>query len=222
MGESGLRIAKDCLTHAREGVEFPILCETCLGDNPYIRMMKCAADKECKTCARPTTMFRWQPGRKARYKQTVVCQQCARTKNVCQCCLFDLEYGLPVQVRDKYLQMTAANAAEVLPNPVLDRLYAQERGLPHRGSAQSELAKIARAQPYYERNLPKVCSFWLKSECTRDECPFRHEQDEHDPTLMDQRIRNRYFGKNDPVAEKMLSAQQDKDTRSTAHDKETA
>lgn len=42
---------------------------------------------------------RWKPGPKARYKCTVVCQQCARLKNVCQTCLFDLEYGLPVQVR---------------------------------------------------------------------------------------------------------------------------
>ena len=29
---------------------------------------------------------------------------CSKLKNVCQTCLFDLEYGLPVQVRDKYLQ----------------------------------------------------------------------------------------------------------------------
>ena len=33
-----------------------------------------------------------------RYKKTEVCQTCAKTKNVCQTCLLDLEYGLPVQV----------------------------------------------------------------------------------------------------------------------------
>ena len=33
-----------------------------------------------------------------RYKKTVICQEVAKAKNVCQVCLLDLEYGLPVQV----------------------------------------------------------------------------------------------------------------------------
>ena len=28
--------------------EFPILCQTCLGDNPYLRMTKEKFGKECK------------------------------------------------------------------------------------------------------------------------------------------------------------------------------
>ena len=34
-----------------------------------------------------------------RFKKTEVCQTCAKMKNVCQTCMLDLEYGLPVQVR---------------------------------------------------------------------------------------------------------------------------
>lgn len=78
--------------------DFPILCQTCLGDNPYIRMTKERYGKECKICTRPFTVFRWCPGACMRFKKTEVCQTCAKVKNVCQTCLLDLEYGLPTQV----------------------------------------------------------------------------------------------------------------------------
>jgi hypothetical protein len=38
-----------------------------------------------------------------RFKTTVICQTCAKVKNVCQTCLLDLEYHLPTQVRDTAL-----------------------------------------------------------------------------------------------------------------------
>lgn len=40
-----------------------------------------------------------------RFKKTEVCQICSRLKNVCQTCLLDLEYGLPIQVRDAALRI---------------------------------------------------------------------------------------------------------------------
>jgi pre-mRNA-splicing factor RBM22/SLT11 len=96
------------------------------------------------------------------------------------------------------------------------------------GKAQSAgkemLKQLARTDPYYKRNRPKVCSFFVKGECTRGtECPYRyaplhcvalkefqpihrrHEKPEDDE-LSKQNIQDRYYGRNDPVARKILSA----------------
>ncbi len=67
--------------------------------------MKEKFGNECKICARPFTTFRWCPGARMRFKKTEICQTCAKLKNVCQTCLLDLEYGLPIQVRDQALNL---------------------------------------------------------------------------------------------------------------------
>lgn len=102
-----------------------LMLQSGLGDNPFIRMVcgSCSCyqcpivssdifpqskqeyGRSCGTCARPFTVFRWNPGSGARFKTTVICQTCAKIKNVCQTCLLDLEYGLPTQVRDTALGM---------------------------------------------------------------------------------------------------------------------
>lgn len=72
-------------------------------------MLKDEWGHACKVCERPFTSFRWRPaGDGMRAKKTEVCQTCARAKNVCQTCLLDLQYGLPVQVRDALLLTSAA------------------------------------------------------------------------------------------------------------------
>lgn len=196
-----------------EDADFPILCQTCLGDNPYIRMMKEKYGKECKICSRPFTVFRWCPGARMRFKKTEVCQTCSKLKNVCQTCLLDLEYGLPIQVRDAALKMK-----DDLPKSDVNKEYYiqnMERELARSdpdmiSSKLSEpndlLMRLARTAPYYKRNRPHVCSFWVKGECRRgEECPYRHEKptDPDDP-LADQNIKDRYYGVNDPVADKLL------------------
>lgn len=203
-----------------EDSDFPILCQTCLGDNPYMRMIKEKYGKECKICTRPFTVFRWCPGAKMRFKKTEVCQTCAKVKNVCQTCLLDLEYGLPVQVRDSILKVkddlprSDVNREFYLQN--MDRQIAESDGTVAVGEVgglgkisaakHEKLLKLARNKPYYKRNRAHICSFWVKGECKRgEECPYRHERptDPDDP-LADQNIRDRYYGTSDPVAEKLL------------------
>uniref|UniRef100_A0A8C1Y0P8 Pre-mRNA-splicing factor RBM22 n=1 Tax=Cyprinus carpio TaxID=7962 RepID=A0A8C1Y0P8_CYPCA len=199
-----------------EDSDFPILCQTCLGENPYIRMTKEKYGKECKICARPFTVFRWCPGVRMRFKKTEVCQTCSKMKNVCQTCLLDLEYGLPIQVRD-----TGMSIKDDIPRSDVNKEYYTQnmereiqnsdstRPVGMLGKAQNPsdmLLKLARATPYYKRNRPHICSFWVKGECKRgEECPYRHEKptDPDDP-LADQNIKDRYYGINDPVADKLL------------------
>jgi pre-mRNA-splicing factor RBM22/SLT11 len=230
--EHGVAAAVDLKLDGWEASNFPILCETCLGDNPYVRMIRCHGAKECKICSRPYTGFRWQPGRKARYKTTIVCQSCARLKNVCQTCLFDLEYGLPVQVRDKFME---ASQLVDLPDSRVNRDYMLQ-GIPtsaaigplssgstgnalitnsssaaapySTGDPHPILLRLARLRPYYKRNQARICTFWMRGACARGEaCPYRHEIDEqHSSELANQDIRDRYHGVNDPVADKILKA----------------
>ncbi|OCF31754.1 pre-mRNA-splicing factor SLT11 [Kwoniella heveanensis CBS 569] len=200
-----------------ESSDFPILCETCLGPNPYVRMTKQEFGNECKICNRPFTVFRWNPGAGARYKKTEICNTCAKIKGVCQTCLLDLEYGLPVQVRDAalgrkqdaptsdinkqfYIQNLEAQMANSADGQVFDSDAANRAG-------REMLKNMARTDPHYKRNRPHICSFFVKGECKRGgECPFRHELPKENE-LSKQNLVDRYYGKNDPVAKKILREQ---------------
>lgn len=221
------RILRDHDADGWERSDFPIICESCLGDNPYVRMTKSEYDKECKICTRPFTVFRWRPGRDARYKKTEVCQTCCKLKNVCQVCLLDLEYGLPVQVRDTALNITTHDS---IPKSDVNReFFAEEHdrktraGLDYESSfgkirPNDTIRMLQRTTPYYKRNRAHVCSFFIRGECTRgEECPYRHEMPETGE-LSQQNIKDRYYGVNDPVALKLLGKAGEMGTLETPDD----
>ncbi|CAN4118489.1 unnamed protein product [Withania somnifera] len=208
------RLLGDAEADGWERSDFPIICESCLGDSPYVRMTKADYDKECKICTRPFTVFRWRPGRDARYKKTEICQTCSKLKNVCQVCLLDLEYGLPVQVRDTALSI---NSNDAIPKSDVNREYfAEEHDRRARAGIDYEstfgkvrtndtILKLQRTTPYYKRNRAHVCSFYIRGQCTRGlECPYRHEMPETGE-LSQQNFKDRYYGVNDPVALKLLN-----------------
>ncbi|XP_021767596.1 zinc finger CCCH domain-containing protein 40-like [Chenopodium quinoa] len=208
------RLLRDLEADGWERSDFPIICESCLGDNPYVRMTRAEYDKECKICTRPFTVFRWRPGRDARYKKSEICQTCSKLKNVCQVCLLDLEYGLPVQVRDTALSISTSDA---IPKSDVNREYFAEEhdrkaraGLDYESSygkvrPNDTILKLQRTTPYYKRNRAHVCSFYIRGECTRGaECPYRHEMPVTGE-LSQQNIKDRYYGVNDPVAMKLLN-----------------
>lgn len=88
------------------------------------------------------------------------------------------------------------------------------------------LKQLARSDPFYKRNRPHICSFFLKGECNRgDACPYRHEQrpnaassssssitnpdgsveSEVKGVGAQQSIQDRYHGRNDAVAKRLLN-----------------
>jgi pre-mRNA-splicing factor RBM22/SLT11 len=210
-------IKRDDVKQNWEGdTEFPLVCETCLGDNPYVRMTKEAHGKKCKVCENPFTVFAWQAGTKGRLKRVEICRSCAQAKNVCQVCIYDLQYGLPVKVRDRVMRESgSAGAVSAVPQSNANRAWytAQQQRALQQGEtvstnelAHAKLTEMARMEPAYERNLPKLCSFFARGECDRGaNCPFRHElpRDRNDP-MAKQNTKDRFFGQSDPVANKIL------------------
>ncbi|CAK9779473.1 cell wall organization and biogenesis-related protein [Cutaneotrichosporon oleaginosum] len=203
-----------------ESSDFPILCETCLGPNPYVRMTRQEFGQECKICNRPFTVFKWNPGDGGRFKKTEICTTCAKIKGTCQTCLLDLEYGLPVQVRDAALgRKNEAPSSDINKQYYIQNLEAQmansDTGIAFdaqlANAAGKEMLKtLARNDPYYKRNRPHICSFFQKGECKRgDACPFRHEAPEAGAGPVrggnvQQSMQDRYYGRNDPAAKKIL------------------
>ncbi|CAD6574083.1 MAG: Pre-mRNA-splicing factor slt11 [Tremellales sp. Tagirdzhanova-0007] len=112
------------------------------------------------------------------------------------------EFGLPVQVRDAALgRKNQAPASDINKHSPDGMAYDSEVA---NRAGREMLKSIARTDPYYKRNRPHICSFFVKGECKRGaECPFRHEIPEENG-LQKQNLADRYYGRNDPVAKKIL------------------
>jgi pre-mRNA-splicing factor RBM22/SLT11 len=155
------QIKQDLNRAGWETTDFPSVCENCLPENPYVKMLKEDYGAECKLCTRPFTVFSWSADRAhGRKKRTNICLTCARLKNACQSCILDLQFGLPIQIRDKALEMVAPG-----PQSEINREYfAQNNELAiEEGRAGTEeydkadekgrelLRKLAHSKPYFKK-----------------------------------------------------------------------
>ena len=138
-------------------------------------MTKQEHGKKCKICETPFTVFAWQAGTKGRLKKVEICRSCAQAKNVCQVCIYDLQYGLPVKVRDKILREAGKSdgsntAALAVPQSMANRSWftaQQERALAQGQDlvgtadpvAHAQLTSIARMEPRYETKSSKAVQF---------------------------------------------------------------
>lgn len=101
--------------------ELPQICQSCLGSKDNIRMTRDVKGEPCKLCNRPFTVFRWLPAPGARRNTTKICPSCSRRKSACQCCMLDLNYGLPLALRDSVLKISADTGK----NPVTQKYIAE-------------------------------------------------------------------------------------------------
>jgi len=181
------------------GEEHPLLCESCLGSNPFVRMIKMPNGAECKISKRPFTAFRWKPSKEG-YKSTVISYTVAAQKNICQSCMTDLTYGLPVQIRDAFLRTAKAQGvpgadALVMESMPLSRvgqdyqhnlmLANQAMGIDEpkahgvtdalRAMAQGA-AQVATSQKAFAKHLPALCPYWIEGGCSKardNQCALR-------------------------------------------------
>ncbi|KAH6592833.1 hypothetical protein BASA50_007883 [Batrachochytrium salamandrivorans] len=169
-----------------EDSEFPILCESCLGSNPYVRMLREGYGKECKFCGRPFTVFKWSPGEGMRWKKTEVCQTCTKIKNVCQCCLLDLDYALPTKIRDAVLESHSGMPTTDVNTQVYVRKMEEQMGddkVVNHGKAEAAAKEVLRKLERKTSDLNQqkkravACAFFLKGICKRgEECPLSHDR----------------------------------------------
>ena len=193
-----LKIKNDIGNLGWDSSSFPILCEKCLGNSPVLRMIKNNFQNECKICKRPFTVFTWKPDTNSRNKKTEICPTCAKLKNVCQTCLFDLQFGLPVELRDKFLKKKIeipkeqanldyfiSKATENFENLELPYYKPDVYKISPELSAIKNIIDIKNKEnnnndknnkKIIKRNQRYICTFFLRGECNRgDLCPYRHE-----------------------------------------------
>ncbi|KAG2734134.1 hypothetical protein G9P44_002140 [Scheffersomyces stipitis] len=92
------------------------ICDDCLGPDKHLKMIKQNMGEECKSCTRPFTVLRWNNSVSVnKSKKTIICYTCARAKNCCQSCMLDVNYRIPIDIRDTALKMAGLeNPAQLL------------------------------------------------------------------------------------------------------------
>ncbi|CCE81952.1 Piso0_002637 [Millerozyma farinosa CBS 7064] len=134
------------------GDEFPALCEKCLGDDQHLKMMKHANGDECKICTRPFTVFRWKiKDGQSKFRKTVICVTCARARNSCQSCMLDINYMIPLDLRDTALKMaglegfTSSKYISNSTNREVKAIMADKQESEHRNIETDSRAEKAKA-----------------------------------------------------------------------------
>ncbi|KAI5924614.1 RNA recognition domain-containing protein [Camillea tinctor] len=157
------QIKQDLNRSGWESTDFPSVCENCLPPNPYVKMLKEDYGAECKICTRPFTVFSWPADRAhGRKKRSNICLTCARMKNCCQCCMLDLQFGLPIQLRDAALKMVAPGPSSEINREyfaqnnekAIEEGHGTEEYDKTDEKARELLRRLANSKPYFRKGRP--------------------------------------------------------------------
>lgn len=105
-----------------------MICDLCLGDSDNVRLTKITNGAHCKICTLPYTLYHFKPHRRdSNLTKTLICTRCSKQRNICQCCMLDMVWHIPLQLRDRMLSMIqkdSANVTEEAKNDMMKRFLA--------------------------------------------------------------------------------------------------
>ena len=131
----------------RLGVDFPYVCERCLGPNPYVQMIKQNFGAACKISQRPFHVFKWTNPQTSRRMKTIISYEAASVRNCCQACMSDMTYGVPLVVRDALLKAAGQTRADLPESEVGQSFFFSQREQEHQLVASGAVGVAAEADP---------------------------------------------------------------------------
>ncbi|CEP62814.1 Pre-mRNA-splicing factor ECM2 LALA0_S06e04456g [Lachancea lanzarotensis] len=102
------------------------ICQDCLGDET--RLTRAHNGAECKICTLPFTVYQFKANSKI--TRTLICHNCSKQRNICQCCMLDLQWHIPIELRDRILSSVQGSqvATPEAQNEMMKRFIALKNG----------------------------------------------------------------------------------------------
>lgn len=112
----------------------PQICTLCLGDSPStVRMTRVPHGAQCRVCTLPFTLYHFKPSARAHtLVKTVLCPGCASQRDVCQCCMRDMQWHVSIAERDQIVALVQGDEVDTTTpaarNSMMKRFLARKGG----------------------------------------------------------------------------------------------